>query len=50
MPELPEVETIKRQLAKRIIGKKIKEVEIFLPKIVKTPLNELRASEEFKEP
>lgn len=34
MPELPEVETVKRGLAKAIIGKKIKSVEIRLPKIV----------------
>jgi len=39
MPELPEVETIKNQLAEKIIGKKIEKVKIFLPKMVKTPLN-----------
>ncbi|TAN58511.1 bifunctional DNA-formamidopyrimidine glycosylase/DNA-(apurinic or apyrimidinic site) lyase [Patescibacteria group bacterium] len=33
MPELPEVETIKRQLLKEVIGKKIKEVELRLPKL-----------------
>lgn len=42
MPELPEVETIKRQLAGKIAGKKIREAEIFLPKIVKTPLNKFK--------
>ncbi|HLA25708.1 MAG TPA: bifunctional DNA-formamidopyrimidine glycosylase/DNA-(apurinic or apyrimidinic site) lyase [Patescibacteria group bacterium] len=34
MPELPEVETIKRQLLKEVIGKKIKEVELRLPSLV----------------
>ncbi len=33
MPELPEVETIKRQLLKEVIGKKIKETELRLPKL-----------------
>lgn len=28
MPELPEVETIKRQLARKIIGKKLKSLKI----------------------
>lgn len=34
MPELPEVETIKRGLQKTIVGKKISGVEVRLPKIV----------------
>jgi len=38
MPELPEVETIKRQLAHAIIGKKIKNVEIILAKMVNLPV------------
>ncbi|MBU4142935.1 hypothetical protein KJ590_02950, partial [Patescibacteria group bacterium] len=42
MPELPEVETIRRQLAKLIVGKKIKKVEIKLPKIVKASLADFR--------
>jgi formamidopyrimidine-DNA glycosylase len=33
MPELPEVETIRRTLQKAIVGKKIKDVEIRLPKV-----------------
>lgn len=33
MPELPEVETIRRQLLKEAVGKKIKEVELRLPKL-----------------
>lgn len=38
MPELPEVETIRRQLEKEIKGKKIIDVEIKVPKLVKAPL------------
>lgn len=34
MPELPEVETIKLELEEKIKGKKIKDVEIGLPKII----------------
>lgn len=34
MPELPEVETIKKQLQKKIVGKKIKAVEIRLAKMI----------------
>ncbi|MBI4999547.1 bifunctional DNA-formamidopyrimidine glycosylase/DNA-(apurinic or apyrimidinic site) lyase [Candidatus Gottesmanbacteria bacterium] len=33
MPELPEVETIRQNLQKSIVGKKIKDVEIRLPKV-----------------
>jgi formamidopyrimidine-DNA glycosylase len=35
MPELPEVETIRRELVSAVVGEKIKAVEIFLPKLVK---------------
>lgn len=38
MPELPEVETIRRQLNKKIKGKKIKAVDVRLLKFVKYPL------------
>lgn len=34
MPELPEVETIKNQLKRKIVGKKIKAVEIRLAKMI----------------
>ena len=34
MPELPEVETIRRQLQSRIVGKTIKAVEVLYPKVV----------------
>ena len=42
MPELPEVETIRVQLQKLIIGKKISEVKVDLPKMVKLPLAKFR--------
>ena len=42
MPELPEVETISRQLNGFLAGKKIKSVEIFLPKIIKAPPAEFK--------
>lgn len=35
MPELPEVETIRRSLADKIIGKAFENVEVFLDKMVK---------------
>ncbi len=42
MPELPEVETIRSQLQKLIVGKKISKVDVSLPKMVKLPLNKFR--------
>lgn len=46
MPELPEVETIKRQLQKAILGKKISKVEVFLPKLVKVPVAKFKKTVE----
>ena len=40
MPELPEVETIKRQLRKEIAGKKITGVEVLAEKTLRTPKKE----------
>ncbi len=37
MPELPEVETIKRELENKIIEKKIVDVTVRIPRIVKKP-------------
>lgn len=37
MPELPEVETIKRTLEHLVVGKMIEQVEIFWPNIIKQP-------------
>lgn len=42
MPELPEVETIKRQLKKVIIGKKIAAIKIKLAKFVNLPEDQFR--------
>jgi len=37
MPELPEVETIKRELEKAILGKKITKVYVYHPKVIREP-------------
>ncbi|MCB7069317.1 DNA-formamidopyrimidine glycosylase [Caldibacillus sp. 210928-DFI.2.22] len=37
MPELPEVETIKRTLEAIVLGKTIEDVKVFWPKIIKNP-------------
>lgn len=37
MPELPEVETIKRELERAVLGKKITEVCVHHPKIIREP-------------
>lgn len=38
MPELPEVETIKRQMVSELTDEKIVDVEVRLPRLVKAPL------------
>ncbi|MCX7662066.1 MAG: formamidopyrimidine-DNA glycosylase, partial [Candidatus Omnitrophica bacterium] len=40
MPELPEVETIKRELEKTVLGKKILEIIINNPQVIKEPPKE----------
>ncbi|MBU1726308.1 MAG: DNA-formamidopyrimidine glycosylase [Candidatus Omnitrophica bacterium] len=40
MPELPEVETIKRELEKAVLGKKITEVCVCNPKVIREPAPE----------
>ncbi len=40
MPELPEVETIKRELDKTIVDKKITDVIVYNPKVIKEPKKE----------
>jgi formamidopyrimidine-DNA glycosylase len=40
MPELPEVETIKRELEKTVVGKKITGVSVFYPKLIREPKKE----------
>lgn len=37
MPELPEVETVRRTLEELVIGKEIRDVSVFWPKIIKAP-------------
>lgn len=37
MPELPEVETIRRSLLERLVGRRIENVEVFLPRAIKFP-------------
>lgn len=44
MPELPEVETIKRALESIIINKKIISIEIFKPKLIKSDLEAFKNS------
>jgi formamidopyrimidine-DNA glycosylase len=40
MPELPEVETIRRGMEKLVVGQSVTGVEILVPKIVKPPITE----------
>lgn len=40
MPELPEVETIKREIERIVLGKEIREVIINNPKVIKEPKKE----------
>ena len=42
MPELPEVETVRRGLEKLILGKKISNIDIRYPKMIKTDLYEFQ--------
>ena len=42
MPELPEVETVRRGLEKLILGKKISNIEIAYSKMIKTDLDEFQ--------
>lgn len=42
MPELPEVETIKQELSRKIKGKKISKIDIFLPKIINLETKQFR--------
>ncbi|OCA91355.1 DNA-formamidopyrimidine glycosylase [Bacillus sp. FJAT-27225] len=39
MPELPEVETVRKTLEQLILGKKINHVSVFWPKMVKNPVD-----------
>lgn len=43
MPELPEVETVRKGLEKLVVGKTIKEVTVLWPRIIEAPESELFA-------
>ncbi|MGI6225538.1 MAG: DNA-formamidopyrimidine glycosylase [Peptococcales bacterium] len=43
MPELPEVETVRRTLEPKLLGKKIIDVEVNLPKLIKIPAGDAQA-------
>lgn len=42
MPELPEVETVRSQLAAEIVKKKIKDINISMSKLIKSPLAQFK--------
>ena len=42
MPELPEVETVRRSLIDLIIGKKIKSIDVFYERIIQSDVNEFK--------
>ena len=44
MPELPEVETVRKSLEDTIINKKIVQVEVFYPKVFKMEKKSYRKS------
>ena len=43
MPELPEVEQVKKTLAPHVVGKKIKSVDVRLPRLIQYPSVEIFA-------
>lgn len=45
MPELPEVESFKRTLEPKLIGKTITKVEIFYPRLLITPIEDISSIE-----
>jgi len=42
MPELPEVETVRSQLASEIVNKKIKDINIRMSKLIRSPLAQFK--------
>ena len=44
MPELPEAETIRRELEKAVVGRKIVNVEISVPRVLRMPAEEFKRS------
>lgn len=43
MPELPEVETVRKSLIEKIVGRTINSVEVRYPKIIESDLNEFKS-------
>ena len=41
MPEMPEVEQVRKTLLPHIKGKQIKKIEVFLPRLIQYPTSEL---------
>ncbi|CEG28172.1 DNA-formamidopyrimidine glycosylase [Bacillus sp. B-jedd] len=48
MPELPEVETVRRTLEQLLIGKRISSVSVFWPKMVKNPVDTAQFTDALK--
>jgi len=48
MPELPEVETVRRTLEQLVIGKRISSVSVFWPKMVKNPVDTAQFTDALK--
>ncbi|MFZ7102701.1 MAG: DNA-formamidopyrimidine glycosylase [Peptococcaceae bacterium] len=46
MPELPEVETVRRSLEPNLLGKKITDIQVNLPKLIKIPSGDAKAFKE----
>ena len=46
MPELPEVETLRRGLERRLMGRTIEKTEVFVPQMLKGTVTDLRVFEE----
>ena len=42
MPELPEVETVRKTLEKKLVGRKILSVEIIYPNIIENDVKEFK--------
>lgn len=45
MPELPEVETVRKGLEKLVVGKRIEEVTVLWPRIIESPESEIFAQQ-----
>ena len=37
MPELPEVETVRKGLSRLVVGKKIQKIQVLWPRIIEQP-------------